>query len=230
MKCQIKVIIVLLFCCSLSLKSVVHELITDNPELARQNFKSLLHVNELAIVHFNPYASDVDTTSLDELADVFQEVSDKPRYQAGDITFIAINVHQHPTIAAKYGLEPLTGEPPEDASVVSTILLFKHGKPYKKDGTQAKLEGDFTKSQLKKFIEGYFKKSISRAIKRKKERMKVQPEEYYPESYSSGHTIIVHIIVRIGATVPIIGDLALAMVLALDSVVGKIELFFMMVA
>lgn len=181
----------LLAVCSLllfgTLDCRVHQLVTDHPQLALQNFNSLLDVNTLAIVFFDPFAQEPELNEIEELKDTFKAVSREGRYSGGDLTFIGINLFEHPAIGKKYGLKRIKSKESTEQEAGSniTIMLFKHGVPYEKKDKKVILHGPFTKAELKNFIEDNFKKRIDKTLELKKERMQVQPEQYYQQDYSS---------------------------------------------
>ena len=119
-----------------------------------QDFKDLIAKSKLAVVHFVNYdllpegekqraETDALHEQLDDLKEDFSDVS-----RDDDLTgvlFVGVDLRAVPDLVDDYDIKDL-----------STIILFKDGKPFKRRGVVVKRTGMMTQDELEDWIEDYF--------------------------------------------------------------------------
>ena len=141
----------LLFVALVSIQTSFAEIETPYFE---QDFKDLITKSKLAVVHFTDYdvlpvgeehAAEAHTLTkqLKDLQEDFDEVSYNQDFS--NVRFIGVGVQAIPGLKDEYDIKDL-----------STIVLFKDGKPFKRYGEIIKHKGIISQEVLEDWIETYF--------------------------------------------------------------------------
>ncbi|MEX0940713.1 MAG: hypothetical protein WDZ41_05105 [Candidatus Babeliales bacterium] len=135
----------------------------------------------MAIVHFNPYPEDdVSIEELNQMKDAFFALSQEGRYKKADIAFIGVNLQKIPDLADDLAndfkmttmsdfeaTEEVKGELEE--SEEPTIVLFKDGKPLKKDGEIVKRIGYLSETEIAALLDNDFGSYINATTQRNRD-------------------------------------------------------------
>ncbi len=113
-------------------------------------FNAVLNDYDLAVVFLNPYDSQEAIDQFDDIEEMksaFIKLSNQDRYQRARIAFIAVNAELNQDLINKFNIEK-DGAP--------TLVLFKNGSVFKKDGKVIKRTGLLSGQAMKDYIETYF--------------------------------------------------------------------------
>lgn len=131
----------------------------ETPDFEKE-FNDLISKSNLAVVHFVNYdvipvgkehATEARalTEQINDLKEDFADVSDDNEFV--DVAFIAVDLRAIPDLADDYGIKDL-----------STIILFKDGKPFKRAGEVVKRTGIMSQEDLEYWILQYFEDFITK--------------------------------------------------------------------